>query len=204
MKDTELAYIAGIIDGEGGFAITGKNLQTVCRVAMVDFGAISYLQGVYPGNVSIVKRSNPRHHACFVWQIGDMKLTPFLEELIPYLKVKGPQAMVMLAIRYLKESRHRTSRRMPAWVWQYYKDCKQLLSLQNLHKGVPGDLEWRVYEPAATTEREGTHYFQEWVKRQADLQGRKSAEVAEMTTRPSPQRFQLHFLEVGNNTAVAG
>ncbi len=97
----ELAYTAGIIDGEGSIAIynmsmpphTGKRTHALrVRVGMCDMGIPHWLQLRFGGSVSKSKPKNPRHLMVYTWTLSTKAAGGFLQSILPYLKLKQEQA----------------------------------------------------------------------------------------------------------------
>ena len=106
MKRTELAYIAGIVDGEGYIGISAdhrkRNPDKPCwrlRVAVTNTNEwlVQYLKFSIGGGVILLKNSkNPK--PCYQWSTDRGKAAEFLKLILPYLQLKRPQAE--LAIKF--------------------------------------------------------------------------------------------------------
>jgi len=116
MKETDLAYSAGIIDGEGNIGIyanTGKHgfpaFKMRVRVNNTDEWLIHWLKENFGGSVGMVDRGpkyNRNWKPSWWWTISCRKAMLFLEMIFPYLRLKKPQAE--LAIKFQKaKSRER-------------------------------------------------------------------------------------------------
>ena len=99
MNKIDLAYAAGIIDGEGNIGIVKRqwskrndkyHLQV--RVAMCDREVPEWFQSHFGGSISIHKRTNPKHRPVYTWQISHRSCIPMLKAILPYLICKKPQA----------------------------------------------------------------------------------------------------------------
>ncbi len=110
-KDTDIAYLAGIIDGEGSIYIgnfscnpTSKlpYYQTNIQVANTDKGLIDWLLKTFGGLVNTRTRKqmpgNSRKQV-YIWTATGERLTHLCEEIIPYLICKKRQAEIMLKMR---------------------------------------------------------------------------------------------------------
>ena len=121
MSNTDIAYCAGLIDGEGcirikkskayrcqGRATPGYNASV--QVKMVNQDAIEFLCKTFGGwhytQQSALKSGRP----FFTWQLSDLKAETTLRTLLPFLRVKRQQAEIVLALRNLQKegSKHRT------------------------------------------------------------------------------------------------
>ena len=121
MKKTELAYYAGIFDGEGCIVIHSHQWVTKGGKTRVGFypeiilantnqWLIQQLRFAFGGNVYLRKRGTTRAQAIWVWQTTSKKATQCLESLLPYLKLKKQQAL--LAVEMEKRRRPRGSHRL--------------------------------------------------------------------------------------------
>ncbi len=114
MKKTDCAYYAGIFDGEGTigmYAIGKKTLnqrRTYClrvQVVSTDEWIIQSLKFAFGGNIFIeARKNNPRWATAYRWFLQKRRTIGFLETILPYLRLKRPQAE--LALKYL---RHKTA-----------------------------------------------------------------------------------------------
>lgn len=107
----DLAYLAGIIDGEGSIYIgnfssnasTGaKYYQTNMEVANTDKALIDWLECTFGG---LVNSRTPRQHAAnarkqvWIWVASGDRLTHLCECILPYVKIKRRQVEIMLEMR---------------------------------------------------------------------------------------------------------
>ena len=96
----ELAYLAGIFDGEGSIVIGRVNRRDrpnpshvlFCRVAM----CTPYIPGLFmfrfQGNIRTFKPSNPNWNRQWAWSISGCKAVDFLKTIRPYLRLKKSEA----------------------------------------------------------------------------------------------------------------
>jgi len=107
MKRTDLAYIAGLFDGEGNIAIVKRKKKEgrtvpiyhlVVRVGMCDEYLPRWLKMAFGGYISFYKRPNSKHRDLYTWSIGYNNAIDFLMAILPFLKLKKPQ--VELAIEF--------------------------------------------------------------------------------------------------------
>lgn len=111
MEQVDLAYAAGIIDGEGSikiFKIKADYLkrktdryQLQVQVDMVDPKAVTWLQQMFGGKLYDHKRKPETNwRDSKRWYIVTQQAGKFLEKILPYMKVKSIHAR--LAIDFLK------------------------------------------------------------------------------------------------------
>jgi hypothetical protein len=101
--ETDFAYLAGIMDGEGYFCASVKSNAFGMRVKMLDAEAIDWLHATFGGQRSsaeVTKRGRVAH----VWLLQrQADLLVVLPRIAPYLRIKQPRAEAMLAlIRHLQ------------------------------------------------------------------------------------------------------
>ena len=106
LRKTELAYVAGIIDGEGCISLN-KNRQTGymalhLSVANTDELLADYLHSLFGGHRYVNRRSKrgPKHKNVWYWSLYAENAVTILKLILPYLKLKRPQ--VELAIEFQK------------------------------------------------------------------------------------------------------
>lgn len=105
MKKTDLAYFAGIIDGEGCITLakntktsahSGNTYYVVVTVSNTNEWLCQQLKfafgGCFSTNLEDHIKWKPQHH----WSISCNKAKLFLEAILPYLKLKKPQAELAL------------------------------------------------------------------------------------------------------------
>ena len=101
LENWQLAYIAGIIDGEGSLGLSRQTNREACkpliRVVMTNKECIHFLHAATGiGNFNIDTPPEPRKTA-YRWSIGDrLEIYVLLKTVCPYLIVKKKQADVML------------------------------------------------------------------------------------------------------------
>lgn len=116
-----LAYLAGIIDGEGhvgvkrsaaykcqGRATPGYHARVV--VKMTDEPAVRLLHQVFGGSFRRERAQMAGRRELWVWQVTDRAAETTLRTLSRFLRVKRRQAFFVLSLRHLQRdgARHRT------------------------------------------------------------------------------------------------
>src|SRR6266567_5810924 len=110
--DTDYAWAAGIIDGEGAICMTrclpGINrrktlsFQVRISVRMTHPPTIKRLHRLFGGTFKISKSRYPlRHKAAYEWYAGDLLTVTVINLVLPYLLTKLAQAKLVL--RYRRE-----------------------------------------------------------------------------------------------------
>jgi hypothetical protein len=120
--DVELAYCAGLIDGEGCIRIkrsqpyrhlTGRvnpGYSVAIHLRMVDEPAIAFLHATLGGWYYAEKAHSTKGRPLFCWQATDQVAESVLRAVRPYLRIKAQQADLALEFRALQadRKRHRT------------------------------------------------------------------------------------------------
>ncbi len=96
----KLAYLAGIIDGEGSIAISPSgsrpsypyNLYPRLRVGNTDLGLIEWLANNFGGSYGKTGTTNGRHKRLYNWTITGQAAIDLLTTVRPWLLVKQQQA----------------------------------------------------------------------------------------------------------------
>lgn len=91
MKEHELAYAAGLIDGEGTVAITRKRKSSPWRTPVVSFpntseALIRWFSGQFGGCVVCKRVYQPQHSRSWECRVCDNAAIELLERLLPYLR----------------------------------------------------------------------------------------------------------------------
>lgn len=100
MKKTGLAYMAGIIDGEGCIHITRKNSKGKALILSVAVGMssprIPYILQAHFGGVVIIRPIGQcrNTHLFWTWRVQARKALTFLDAISPYLLEKKQQAEI--------------------------------------------------------------------------------------------------------------
>jgi len=147
MTTAELAYIAGIVDGEGCICIAQtyrkrKNfleqwLQV--QIKMVDGQAIKLINKFYPASLTRQKKTaKPTIHPCWCYITQALRAQRFLKDLLPYLRVKRKQAEFGIQFQDTKQDNHKlrnfgVSTLTPA-IFQERNKIKKEISDLNQHR----------------------------------------------------------------------
>lgn len=110
MKDEniKMAYIAGIMDGDGSFSIIKhKTAASPLYYPFLQFvtwkkSVIDFLASEIGGNVTMtapcIRKDGSLGHLMYRWRVRSHdNVKPILENLIPYLKIKSERAMSLLS-----------------------------------------------------------------------------------------------------------
>lgn len=98
--DTELAYIAALIDGEGSFGIlrakSAARYVPVMRLSMNSEETISWLANKLGVSYQTVKRNSPKHQTSYVTHIGGKRLIHLVSRTLPFFITKRGQAHAIM------------------------------------------------------------------------------------------------------------
>lgn len=112
LTESEIAYIAGVIDGEGCLQAYLKNdhLQLRVEVGSTCPELANWLREKVGGHVSSWQRRNKKERRIYLWRVHTGLAVPLLERLLPYLIIKKRQAELFLELadtrKTPKEGRH--------------------------------------------------------------------------------------------------
>lgn len=98
----DLAYTAGIVDGEGCITIQKGEMSTIiCKVTNTNQSLVEWLKNEYGGSVQKGFSKNKNAKPAYGWYIKSKKAAVFLYLLVPYLRMKKEQAEICLELRRL-------------------------------------------------------------------------------------------------------
>jgi hypothetical protein len=154
LKPTDRAYLAGIIDGEGGIGIYprkkgGSNYFLKLSVTNTFYGVVDLLLN-WLGGATVFKRNDPPHQRpTWTWSIYQQNAIRVIRYARPYMRIKAAQAdLAEQFIDEFKDNRGR-GKRVPAeqvvrreWFYQ------QMMALNRPH-------EFRRPERAAAETKRG-------------------------------------------------
>lgn len=102
MTETEKAYLAGLIDGEGTITLTRRNSgqlpQPQVSIANNNLELLIWVKKVIgSGSISTKKPKSSSHNIAYAWQVATAgPCLRLLDEIRPYLVVKKQQADLLL------------------------------------------------------------------------------------------------------------
>ena len=109
MKQTDIAYLAGLIDGEGYIGIrrikskaNGRvnfGYQERIQVRMIDEAAIKFLTESLGGYYYAEKVPQKNRRQLYCFQASDLAAAKIIKTILPYLRVKRGVAEKVLAFR---------------------------------------------------------------------------------------------------------
>lgn len=100
-SETDKAYVAGFVDGEGTVVI-GRRYDIQVTIGQVDIRPLHRIAGFYGGHVSFVDRHNPRWKSYHRVTVAGNAAVRMLRDILPYLIVKADQAELALRLMSVK------------------------------------------------------------------------------------------------------
>lgn len=119
-KIEQIAYLAGIIDGEGSFYIgqesrRKKHYNSRLYVVNTDERLINWLRQTFGGLIySRISKTHPTWKRKFEWITNKSEIIPITKAILPYLICKKQQAELMIKFRETFEFRTYAGRGIPA------------------------------------------------------------------------------------------
>lgn len=120
-SETELAYIAGIIDGEGYLGMSknrtkkqrqkSPKYQTEICVVNTNYALIEWLQIRIGGLINTRKKYDEAWKVAYRWRIQESNHSEFLQAIYPYLVIKRQQAQLIIEYWIKKVKQYREGRR---------------------------------------------------------------------------------------------
>ncbi len=105
-----LAYVAGIIDGEGCIHLMRtKSGQYSIKVVVVNTNEwlINWFHLQFGGSVSIHRQYSQKAKPAYQWVITTAKCNEFLNLIYPYLLLKKPQAELAMAFQRNRQPQYK-------------------------------------------------------------------------------------------------
>jgi hypothetical protein len=101
---TDLAYAAGIIDGEGCLGIYPRKNRncyaTVIKVEMCETACLDFLQELFGGYRNAARRPGfPTHRICHQWACQSKLAADCATLVLPYLRIKREQAQNIIELQ---------------------------------------------------------------------------------------------------------
>lgn len=115
LTELELAYLAGLLDGEGCFSFSdnGANcIRPLVQLIMTDEEIVNWVGSVWGAKVTQFARHRalPHHKPQFRVQVTGEKAVEFCKSIYPYLKVKKKQAELHIEWMVTKSMENAQSR----------------------------------------------------------------------------------------------
>ncbi len=144
MKETECAYLAGIVDGEGNIGLVRRPPKPECgeisptfldyvKISNTDYRMLAWVKDkVGAGSIYAEARVKERCRKIYTWHISSEKSADFLAQVYPYLVVKKEQADVIFLFRKTFDKRRFCKRGLSSEIIalrEFY--CGEMVRLHN-------------------------------------------------------------------------
>lgn len=106
ISETELAWVAGFIDGEGSIGIIktyGRHGQSPTYLIRLEVSntnreIITFLRDLFGGGLQPDKKRNPAWKDSYKWVVAAKQAKDIIEQITPYLRLKKQQAELALEL----------------------------------------------------------------------------------------------------------
>lgn len=107
LDQTDLAYIAGFVDGEGTLSIVDQpggskpkpNWVIHVSICNTDRTVLDWILFKCGGSIHRIRPSGPRRKESYTWKISGLGAVKFIGAILPHLKMKKPHAEILLGFR---------------------------------------------------------------------------------------------------------
>ena len=137
-KKEQLAYLTGIIDGEGYIGIKrdkvkGRGINPIFYERISVAGTNKQMIDLFInffgcGNVYLHKHSKLSKQGYWSWETSNLKAVFVIKQIYPYLLVKKPEAKLVLALFKNKQKKYGT---LPKKIVEYREKLYQ--AIKTLH-----------------------------------------------------------------------
>jgi hypothetical protein len=130
LAETDYAYLAGLIDGEGHIGVYGTR-SPIVEIAMTDRGVIEWLKDTFGGSIytPTVPKANARQY--WKWNSSSTAMMTILRLTIPYMKTKRRHAEIFVELMEIRSVRLGNKKNRPE---DQEALCQELSQLN--HRGV--------------------------------------------------------------------
>ena len=114
LSDTEAAYAAGILDGEGCIQLTrcrrDRWPSPIVSIASTDRELLEWFRSRCGGTITHKRTYSPNHSPSFEWKLTDRQALQFLEIVHPFLVIGRKRARCELLLAEYLECTPRNGR----------------------------------------------------------------------------------------------
>jgi hypothetical protein len=135
---TDAAYLAGLIDGEGSIAVNrtrtgaaakgckrGFAYRSSVTIAMTDLPVLEWVQATTGvGKICTKKVYGAHRKPAWTWAAWSIEASALLQQVLPYLKIKGPQASNLIAFQ--AAMRQPGSKGLSDDEWRFRERCRDV------------------------------------------------------------------------------
>ena len=109
ISDTDLAYIAGYVDGEGCISASG-NVTIRIEITNTYLSTIEWIQSLFGGKMYIEEHNNDNHRTRYRLFLYSNEANLMLNMIYPFLKEKSEQAELAMTLHYLPKGSGRNDK----------------------------------------------------------------------------------------------
>ena len=132
-----LAYVAGLIDGDGSVGVAcqrrGSQKDRWSYYASVTIGMtepakpiLEWIHQEWGGSLHSHKTAGEKECPAWQWRVTGDKAQAILRKLLPHLRLKGPQARLALEVERIRASLPRTNNGGSDWTPQARAECETI------------------------------------------------------------------------------
>src|SRR5215475_14007114 len=135
MTDVELAYAAGMFEGEGSIRINKPTRSNkghlICTVANTDIQILLFYQERWPGCLAKKTGIGPNRKEAWVWTCASRKAEAFVKDIFPFLRTERVKTKALLGLEFQaqKQMFTRWNRAPEEYLnrqWEYFEEMKRL------------------------------------------------------------------------------
>ena len=97
MRPISIEWLAGYIDGEGCFLISGRSTPVV-KINSCHFDVLCRISDQFGGKIYNHSKSTDSHRASWTWHLGGDAALDLSASLLPHLIEKRSQAVALMAL----------------------------------------------------------------------------------------------------------
>ena len=150
LSKDELAYIAGIFDGEGciNFQCIRGSYYIRVLITNTNRDLLEYIQSIFGGDIKKMSRKSGWKQS-YVWRLSWSKAIEFLSLIEPWLRVKEDQAHI-------------------AFCWDHFRPGRGQGPIQKEKRKEANDVSKYLRECLTFFNKRGTHNLEDPVQRELD------------------------------------
>jgi len=126
----DIAYVAGLIDGEGCIHLGTRNGTYRARVTVgmteVALPLLRELHEQWEGSIYCSRQPTERWAGAWVWTVQGLPARRLLVELRPHLRLKQKQATLALAVEEIRASLDRMANGSGRWTPEAREACEAI------------------------------------------------------------------------------
>lgn len=110
MSEIEASYLAGLLDGEGCFGLTGKTwAKPSIEICMTTPAPLYWARNITSsGNLYYKSQSRPNRKPAWTWSVTKgSDIVQIIQDVRPYLQVKYAQTIPLMIYLMLSDGFHR-------------------------------------------------------------------------------------------------